>query len=254
MLFIVYNNKDGLERASRLFPIRTGVAVPDWIIVGDKMDKFGAGGVKGAGWVILDRRLQASLILLSSVWGLDWKLNTSMSWQDWWSQPYTKLQKSGSVFSQDLLAMQYTWTIAVAGKHGYVSTVRSLSFFHWISLLLYDSSIWQTLPHTTSWTYILDHEKYNKTANVSVQDVLSLVEDVPIGVRKKSYSSEILWKARLVYSRGQTRSTSPISQLPGNISAIFLKKIVQLDEILSLAQTSVGPFFRCGGISPHPSE
>jgi len=66
MLFIIHNDKNGLERASRLFPIRTGVAVPDWIIVGDKMDNFGAGGVKGAG-----------------VWGLDWKLNASMSWQDW---------------------------------------------------------------------------------------------------------------------------------------------------------------------------
>ena len=49
MVFIIHNDKDGLERASRLFPIRTGVAVPDWIIVGDKMDNFGAGGVKGAG-------------------------------------------------------------------------------------------------------------------------------------------------------------------------------------------------------------
>jgi len=66
MLFIMHNDKNGLERASRLFPIRTGVAVPDWMIVGEKMDNFGAGGVKGAG-----------------VWGLDWKLNVSMSWQDW---------------------------------------------------------------------------------------------------------------------------------------------------------------------------
>ena len=49
MLFIVHNDKDGLERALRLFPIRTGVAVPDWIVVGGKMDNFGAGGVKGAG-------------------------------------------------------------------------------------------------------------------------------------------------------------------------------------------------------------
>ena len=84
MLFVIHNDKNGLERASRLFPIRTGVAVPDWIIVGDKMDNFGAGGVKGAGWVNnIDRRLQGFLILLSSVWGLDWKLNVSMSWQDW---------------------------------------------------------------------------------------------------------------------------------------------------------------------------
>ncbi|KAF8803609.1 hypothetical protein BYT27DRAFT_7109472 [Phlegmacium glaucopus] len=66
MLFIMYNDKDGLERASRLFPIRTGVAVPDWMIVGNKMDNFGAGGIKGAG-----------------VWGSNWKLNASMSWQDW---------------------------------------------------------------------------------------------------------------------------------------------------------------------------
>jgi len=66
MLFIMHNDKEGLERALRLLPIRTGVAVPDWMIVGNKMDSFGAGGIKGAG-----------------VWGLDWKLSVSMSWQDW---------------------------------------------------------------------------------------------------------------------------------------------------------------------------
>ncbi|KDR81373.1 hypothetical protein GALMADRAFT_263657 [Galerina marginata CBS 339.88] len=63
MMFLLYNDKAGLERAARLFPFRTGVAVPDWLVVGDKMDMFGAGGLEAAG-----------------VWDSDWKLSEYMSW------------------------------------------------------------------------------------------------------------------------------------------------------------------------------
>ncbi|KAF8197391.1 hypothetical protein BJ912DRAFT_1078312, partial [Pholiota molesta] len=63
MLFILYSNISGLERAVRLFPFRTGVAVPDWLVVDDRMDAFGTGGIQAAG-----------------VWNTDWKLSDAMSW------------------------------------------------------------------------------------------------------------------------------------------------------------------------------
>ncbi|KIY64911.1 hypothetical protein CYLTODRAFT_424805 [Cylindrobasidium torrendii FP15055 ss-10] len=53
----------GLEKVARLFPIRTGVAVPDWIIVGPLADTKGAGGVVSAG-----------------LWGDDWSWDARMSW------------------------------------------------------------------------------------------------------------------------------------------------------------------------------
>lgn len=49
MLFIIATDAFGLERAMRLFPFRTGVTVPDWIVVGDAADAIGAAGVVGAG-------------------------------------------------------------------------------------------------------------------------------------------------------------------------------------------------------------
>jgi hypothetical protein len=48
MLFILGDNS-GLERAAVLFPIRTGVTVPDWLIVSTDADRLGAGGITGAG-------------------------------------------------------------------------------------------------------------------------------------------------------------------------------------------------------------
>lgn len=41
-----------LEIARRLFPIRTGVPVPDWMVIDSSMDKIGAAGVSAAGLVI----------------------------------------------------------------------------------------------------------------------------------------------------------------------------------------------------------
>lgn len=41
----------GLERVARLFPIRTGVTVPDWLIIDSHSDTLGAGAVAGAGSV-----------------------------------------------------------------------------------------------------------------------------------------------------------------------------------------------------------
>ncbi|KAJ7684731.1 hypothetical protein DFH06DRAFT_1277353 [Mycena polygramma] len=63
MLFLLSTDASGLERAGRLFPIRTGVTVPDWLITSGRADHTGAGGVLGAG-----------------VWGTHWSWNTVMSW------------------------------------------------------------------------------------------------------------------------------------------------------------------------------
>ncbi|KAJ3806599.1 hypothetical protein F5876DRAFT_90994 [Lentinula aff. lateritia] len=52
----------GLERAARLFPIRTGVPVPDWIIIGEDNGR-GEGNVIAAG-----------------LWDSEWNWNKAMSW------------------------------------------------------------------------------------------------------------------------------------------------------------------------------
>ncbi|KAJ7445786.1 hypothetical protein B0H11DRAFT_2086878 [Mycena galericulata] len=51
VLFILSTDSAGLERAGRLFPIRTGVTVPDWLITSRRAEQIGAGGVIGAGCV-----------------------------------------------------------------------------------------------------------------------------------------------------------------------------------------------------------
>lgn len=48
-LFILSNDSRALERAARLFPIRTGVVGPSWLLVGSQADYVGAAGVLGAG-------------------------------------------------------------------------------------------------------------------------------------------------------------------------------------------------------------
>jgi hypothetical protein len=52
MLFLLATDTAGLEKAARLFPIRTGVAVPDWLIIDRGADRVGAAGVVGGGYVI----------------------------------------------------------------------------------------------------------------------------------------------------------------------------------------------------------
>lgn len=51
-LFMFSETEAGLERALRLFPLRTGLAVPDWIVVGEHADSMGMGGVEAAGYVL----------------------------------------------------------------------------------------------------------------------------------------------------------------------------------------------------------
>ncbi|THH05576.1 hypothetical protein EW145_g4691 [Phellinidium pouzarii] len=62
-VFLAGTDTSGLERALRLFPLRTGIAVPDWVIIGLTADRLGAGGVVGAG-----------------VWNSSWKWSEAMSW------------------------------------------------------------------------------------------------------------------------------------------------------------------------------
>ncbi|KAG7452898.1 uncharacterized protein BT62DRAFT_989922 [Guyanagaster necrorhizus] len=63
MVMMQSTDAAGLERVARLFPIRTGILVPDWLIVGPLADSQGAGGVISAG-----------------LWGSDWSWNDPMSW------------------------------------------------------------------------------------------------------------------------------------------------------------------------------
>ncbi|CAK5279385.1 unnamed protein product [Mycena citricolor] len=63
LLFLLGSDNEGLERAARLFPIRTGVAVPDWVITTALADQVGAAGILGAG-----------------VYGLNWSWNEATSW------------------------------------------------------------------------------------------------------------------------------------------------------------------------------
>ncbi|KAH9925275.1 uncharacterized protein B0H18DRAFT_1170833 [Fomitopsis serialis] len=50
------------ERSLRLFPIRTGVPIPDWVVITEHADNMGAGGIEGAG-----------------VWGNTWSWNEGIS-------------------------------------------------------------------------------------------------------------------------------------------------------------------------------
>lgn len=54
MLSIFSYDAAGLERALRLFPIRTGTTVPDWIVLSPNTDFTGAAGTVAAGCVHLN--------------------------------------------------------------------------------------------------------------------------------------------------------------------------------------------------------
>lgn len=51
IMFVIGESAEALERAARLFPIRTGITVPSWIILGPAMNELGAAGISGAGSV-----------------------------------------------------------------------------------------------------------------------------------------------------------------------------------------------------------
>ena len=85
MLFIIANDQLGLERAVRLFPIRTGLALADWLVIGNRADNQGASGIEKAGYVNSsnlwrsDRHLKHFTIY--RLWGCSWEYHSGMSWQ-----------------------------------------------------------------------------------------------------------------------------------------------------------------------------
>lgn len=95
-LFVQSTDPSGLERAVRLFPIRTGVLSPDWLVVNGRADTIGAAGVQGAGYASpLFSFLFFFLTCASyiSVYGWkpntgsqdvtnEWQWNERMSWLD----------------------------------------------------------------------------------------------------------------------------------------------------------------------------
>jgi len=60
---LVGTDDEGLELAARLFPLRTGVPVPEWVVIGEDSRWKGAGGFLGAGY-----------------WSHHWKWSESMSY------------------------------------------------------------------------------------------------------------------------------------------------------------------------------
>jgi len=48
-VFVSAKSPDGFDRIMRLFVLRTGVPVPEWVVVGPDADTKGGGGILGAG-------------------------------------------------------------------------------------------------------------------------------------------------------------------------------------------------------------
>ena len=55
MLVLAASDNAALERLVRLFPMRTGIAVPDWLIITPSADQFSAVGVRAAGYAHFDQ-------------------------------------------------------------------------------------------------------------------------------------------------------------------------------------------------------
>ena len=49
VLFLYAQDGSALERGLRLFPIRTGVPIPDWVVTTERADEVGSGGIEGMG-------------------------------------------------------------------------------------------------------------------------------------------------------------------------------------------------------------
>ena len=82
VILVMYSDdQEGVERLLRLFPMRTGISVPDWIVSNRNADSMGAGGVEAAGYVRLDlSTYQLALIHTSSLWDNEWNWNDRMSY------------------------------------------------------------------------------------------------------------------------------------------------------------------------------
>lgn len=63
ILFIYAQGDASLERGLRLFPVRTGVPIPDWVVTTKRADEMGAGGIEGTGSVICFCQLMLQLLM-----------------------------------------------------------------------------------------------------------------------------------------------------------------------------------------------
>lgn len=82
VLFLSAEDESGMESILRIFPIRTGVTFPDWVVVGQDAQVSGTAGVTNAGYVY-SIQTELSLALTENacrVWGNNWKMNTATSW------------------------------------------------------------------------------------------------------------------------------------------------------------------------------
>jgi hypothetical protein len=80
VLFLRAEDEDDMETVLRLFPMRTGLATPDFLIVSRDAKLLGAAGVKGAGYAHFFPLVVALTNKLSRVWDNGWKLNKITSW------------------------------------------------------------------------------------------------------------------------------------------------------------------------------
>jgi hypothetical protein len=75
MLHVWGLDDHGLERATRLFPFRTGLACPEWIVLGDAPGEILAAG-SGVNQMLIH---QADIA--GRFWGHEWMpWNEAMSW------------------------------------------------------------------------------------------------------------------------------------------------------------------------------
>jgi len=68
-LYLMSSDYAGLERAARLFPSRSGIVGPDWVVVGPGADRKGAAGIRGAG-------------VWKTSMSQSWSWSEQMSWLD----------------------------------------------------------------------------------------------------------------------------------------------------------------------------
>ena len=79
-LYICGVDAEGYERAMRAFPLRTGVANPEWVVVGADADKWSTGGILGAGYGPSSSTWIDLTLRSCSFWDHDGMFSNEMSW------------------------------------------------------------------------------------------------------------------------------------------------------------------------------
>lgn len=70
-MLIMNGDQPALERTARLFPIRTGISVPDWLLITANADQMGTGGIVATGQVPSLLRW-TSINSIGSLWARNW--------------------------------------------------------------------------------------------------------------------------------------------------------------------------------------